>query len=107
LFVLQIVITKFPWQCKVPLQIKASRLHINVRSGDVSWPATCFYFSKADREKVYIAFNVNFISYSINDGRSVHIKFVLSSAVSQSHILNNLLLHSITRMHKTSNTRYQ
>jgi len=58
-------------------------------------------------EKVYIAFNVTFIRCSINDGSSEHIKFILSSAVSQSHILNNLLLHGITRMCKTSNTRYQ
>jgi hypothetical protein len=107
LFVLQIVITKFPWQCKVPPQIKAFCLHISVTSGNVLWSATCFYFSKADMEKVYIAFNVTFIRCSINDGSSEHIKFILSSAVSQSHILNNLLLHGITRMCKTSNTRYQ
>jgi len=107
LFVLQIVITKFPWQCKVPLQIKAFCLHISIRSGNVSWSATYFYSSEADTEKVYIAFNVTFIRCSINNGSSEHIKFILSSAVSQSHILNNLLLHGITRMCKTSNTRYQ
>jgi len=33
LFVLQIVITKFPWQCKVPLQIKAFHLHITSDQG--------------------------------------------------------------------------
>jgi hypothetical protein len=60
----------------------------------------------SDTEKVYTVFNVTFISCSINDGSSENIKFILSNAVSQSHILNNLLLNGITTMHKTSNKRH-
>jgi hypothetical protein len=107
LFVLQTVITKFPWQCKVPYKLKHSVYTLVSDQGIFHGQLPVFTSPRLTGKKYTLQFNVPFISCSINDGSSEHIKFILSSAASQWHILNNLLLHGITRRQKTSNTRYR